>query len=244
MKRAYKDEQDIVDHAADVDDAEVCFYPAESPLAHRFLSALRAGGFAKRERPDFEDNEASLLLEAMQVDDHAGSGKMDKTRAREAALLREIEAAGLDVPSDVRVLALADSGLPAGRDHNYRAYVQHFTSTVDQHARNAEIYRAERPGYDLGFVVFDESTSYFEGLGAFGQPGTGRPHVWFNDSVFVDAILQSGADCFVWMTPYKRLETVQTGVVPLPAMTIIDVALLRRAGQVVYDARRMVSSED
>ncbi|MBC9936941.1 MULTISPECIES: hypothetical protein [unclassified Leucobacter] len=244
MKREYDDEQDIVDHAADIDDADVCFYPAESTLAHRFLSALRAGGFDKRERPDFEDNGASLLLEAMRVDDHAGSGKKDKTRAREAALLREIEAAGLDVPPDVRVLALADSGLPAGRDHSYQAYVQHFTSTVSQHARNAEIYRAERQGHDLGFIVFDESTSYFEGLGAFGRPGAGRLHVWFNDSVFVDAILQSGADCVFWMAPYKRLDTIQTGVVPLPAMTVIDVALLSRPERVVYDPGRMVSSED
>ena len=34
MKRAYEDEQGIVDHAADIDDAEVCSYPAGALMAH------------------------------------------------------------------------------------------------------------------------------------------------------------------------------------------------------------------
>jgi len=163
-------------------------YPAESDIAHRFLKCLRSGGLSHRERPDFEDTAASLLLEAMVVDDHPRPGKKDKTRAREGAVLRELREAGLDVRPDVSVFAAVSSGLPTDRDHNYRAYVDQFTRTVLNHAGKAEVYRAERPGFDLGFLVFDESTAYFETLGAFGPPGMGRPHWWFADSAFADAL--------------------------------------------------------
>lgn len=245
MKLAYKNEQDMVDLASGIDDGDVCFYPAESAVAHRFLKSLRSGGLSQRERPDFEEPAASLLLEAMVVDDHPRPGKKDKTRARQAAVLRELKEAGLDVHPDVRVLASVNSGLPTDLDHNYTAYVDQFKRTVLSHASKAEMYRAERPGYDLGFLVFDESTAYFESLGAFGPPGMARPHCWFADSAFVDAMTSSSADCIVWLTPYKTMHTADNREFPLPTMTIIDVALLlNRAGHLVYDARRMVSSED
>ena len=244
MKFAYKDEQDMVDLASRIDDVDVCFYPEESDVAHRFLECLRSGGLSQRERPDFEDPAASLLLEAMVVDDHPRPGKKDKTRAREGAVLRELKEAGLDVCPDVNVLALVSSGLPTEQDHNYGAYVDHFTLTVLNHASKAEGYRAERPGYDLGFLVFDESTAYFEASGSFGPAGMGRPHWWFADSAFADALTQSSADCVIWLTPNKSMRGVDSGQFPLPTMTIVDVALLSREEHLVYDARRMVSSEE
>lgn len=244
MKFAYKDEQDMVDLASRIDDVDVCFYPAESAVAHRFLECLRSGGLSQRERPDFEDPAASLLLEAMVVDDHPRPGKKDRTRAREGSVLRELKEVGLNIHPDVKVFASVSSGLPTDQDHNYRAYVDQFTRTVLNHANKAEAYRAERPGYDLGFLVFDESRAYFETLGAFGPPGIGRPHWWFADSAFVDAMTRSSADCAVWLTPYKSMHAADNGEFPLPTMTIIDVALLSREEHLVYDARRMVSSEE
>lgn len=244
MKLVYKDEQDIVDLGSHIDDADVCFYPAESDVAHRFLKSLRGGGLSQRERPDFEDPAASLLLEAMVVDDHPRPGKKDKTRAREGAVLRELKEVGLDVRPDVRVSASVSSGLPTTQDHNYRAYVDQFTRTVLNHASKTEAYQAERSGYLLGFLILDESTAYFETLGAFGPPGMGRPHLWFADLAFIDAMMRSSADCVVWLTPYKSMHAADNGEFPLPMMTIIDVALLRWEEHLLYDARRMVSSEE
>ncbi|WP_157518056.1 hypothetical protein [Microbacterium resistens] len=45
MKLTYKNEQDIVDLTSDVDDSAVCFYLAQSEVAHKFLSSLRSGDF-------------------------------------------------------------------------------------------------------------------------------------------------------------------------------------------------------
>lgn len=243
MKLTYKNEQDIVDLASHTDDSAVCFYPAESVLAHKFLASLRSGNLDQRERPDFEDLSASLLLEAMLVDDHPRPSKKDKTRAREGAILREIKELGLAVHSDATVVAAVSSGLPTDQDHNYRAYVDQFTRTVSDHARKVDAYRAERPGFDLGFLVLDEATAYFESLGAFGRPGTDRPHCWFADSAFTDVMVQSGVDCFIWLTPYKALHTLDVGEIPLPTITIIDVALLAKAEPYVYIAQRMTSAE-
>lgn len=243
MKLTYKNEKDIVDLASHTDDSDVCFYPAESVLAHKFLASLRSGNLDQRERPDFEDVFSSLLLEAMIVDDHPRPGKKDKTRAREGAVLREIKELGLAVNPNVTVVAAVSSGLPTDQDHNYRAYVDQFTRTVADHARKVDEYHAERPGFDLGFLVFDEATAYFESSGTFGRPGPGKPHCWFADSAFTDVMVQSGVDCFIWLTPYKSLHTLDVGEIPLPAVTIIDVALLAKAEPHVYSAQRMMSAE-
>lgn len=243
MKLTYKNEQDIVDLASHTDDSAVYFYPAESVLAHKFLASLRSGNLSQRERPDFEDLSASLLLEAMLVDDHPRPNKKDKTRAREGAVLREIKELGLAVHPDATVVAAVSSGLTTHQDHNYRAYVDHFTRTVSEHARKVDAYRAERPGFDLGFLVFDEATAYFESLGTFGQFGPGKPHLWFADSAFTDVMVQSGVDYFIWLTPYKALHTLEVGEITLPTVTIIDVALLTKAEPRVYSAQRMMSAD-
>lgn len=55
---------------------------------------------------------------------------------------------------------------------------------------------------------------------------------------------QSRADCVIWLTPYKSMPEADNGEFQLPTMTIIDVALLSRKEHLIYDARRMVSSEE
>lgn len=244
MRLAYQDEQEIADLAAHVADADTCFYPAESDLGRKFLASLRGGALMQRERPDFEDTSAVLLLEAMRVDDHPRPGKKDATRAREGQVAKELrEASWAEAFPDATLFANVSSGLPTGQDHNYRAYVDHFTSVVAKHARNVGTYRNERPSFDLGFLVLDESTPYFESLGSFGPANAGRIHWWFADSAFVNAIMESNVDCFVWLTPYKRAQALGVGDVPLPKMTIIDVSLLKRVKTETYDPKRMDSTE-
>ncbi|POH66092.1 hypothetical protein C3B60_09725 [Cryobacterium zongtaii] len=141
------------------------------------------------------------------------------------------------------VVAAVSSGLPTNQDHNYRAYVDQFTRTVSDHARKVDTYRHQRPGFELGFLVFDEATAYLETLGAFGPSGRGRPHYSFADSVFIDVIVRSGVDCFVWLTPYKRLHTLDVGEFPLPLITIIDLTPLKHEEPHVYSPQRMLSAE-
>ena len=243
MKLAYGDEQEIVDLVKHIDDSRVCFYPDESELSRRLLVSLRGETLAQRERPDFEDLAHSLLLESMIVDDHLRPGKKDATRAREGTILRELREAGFsEMFPNASLMAIVDTGLPIEEDHSYRAYVAHFTSVVAKHASKTEAYRAERPGFDLGFLIFDESAAYWESLGAFGPPQRGRPHLHFADKAFVRILCDAGIDCVAWLTPFK-LPNTDEGMHQLPELTILDIRLLDPESLKPYDPKRMMSSD-
>ena len=243
LKLTYGDEREIVDLVKQIDDSRVCFYPNESELSHRMLASLRGQTLSQRERPDFEDLAHSVLLESMIVDDHLRHGKKDATRAREGAILREFRDAGLsEMFPNASLTAIVDTGLPLEKDHSYQAYIAHFTSVVAKHARKTEAYRAERPGFDLGFLIFDESAAYWESLGAFGPPLRGRPHLHFADKAFVEALCDAGIDCVAWLTPYKLLNTDE-GMHQLPELTIFDTSLLDHKTLRTYDPKRMMSTD-
>ncbi|MGJ3404086.1 hypothetical protein [Glutamicibacter sp. Je.9.36] len=252
MRIAYKDEQEVIDHAATVGDTAVCFYPRKSELGRRVLKALRAGAFEKRERPDFEctDPDSMFLLEEMKVDDHVRIGRKgkDESRSNEAEILKELQEAGLlEMFPEAKIITSVSSRLGTDRDHNYRAYVEHFARNVRKHARNDVHYRDELPSASLGYLVFDESSAYFESLStgsALGVGLAGRPHVWYCDEAFVSVVMESGVDFIIWLTPYKVMYSQEFGHVRLPEMTIIDVGLLDSKELETYDLKRMKSTEN
>lgn len=244
MKLTYQNEQEIADLVKGFVDSEIGFFPGHSELGQRALTSLRGGSLKRRERPDFEDVSHSLLLESMIVDDHPRIAGKDATRAREGAVLRELRNAGFgEMFPNASLVANVDTGLPAAEDHNYRAYLDQFTAVVTKHAAKTGAYRAQRPGFDLGFLILDESTAYLENRGAFGRAQSGRLHAWFDDAGFLRVIRDAGIDLALWLTPYKHVTTVETGRFPLPKLSIIDVGLLSKHKPQHYDERRMVSSE-
>lgn len=244
MKLAYQDEHEILNLVRSLPDSEIGFFPRHSELGERALKSIRGETVKQRERPDFEDISHSLLLESMIVDDHPRVAKKDATRAREGAILRELRDAGFsEMFPNASLVANVDSGLPTDEDHNYRAYLNQFTTVVTKHAAKTGAYRAERPGFDLGFLILDESTAYLENRGAFGRTHSGRLHAWFDDASFLSVIRNSRIDLALWLTPYKHVSTVESGWFPLPRLSIIDVSLLRQHEPQNYDAKRMVSSE-
>ncbi|SDO32519.1 hypothetical protein SAMN04487848_0400 [Microbacterium sp. ru370.1] len=243
MDLSYTKEREIIDFVAKQDNPSVCFYPQETEMGHRLLASLRGKTLVERERPDFEDIEGRLLIEVMRVDDHPRRSGKDATRARESAILREIEAAGFaDLAPGASVTVIANTGLPTADDHSFRAYKHHFAKVVRNHAEKVDAYRAERPGFDLAFVIFDESTAYFESMGAFGKDGLSRPHFHFADRDFVAILKEARVDCIAWVTPHKCLMAAE-GKVPLPLVTIIDLNCPSREEHQHYDPRRMQSGE-
>ena len=244
MKLAYQNEQEIADLVNGLADSEIGFFPGHSELGQRALTSLRGDTLKRRERPDFEDVSHSLLLEPMIVDDHPPIAGKDATRAREGAVLRELRSAGFgEMFPNASLVANVDTGLPTEEDHNYRAYLDQFTTVVAKHAAKTGAYRAQRPGFDLGFLILDESTAYLENRGAFGRTHSGRLHAWFDDAGFLRVIRNAGIDLALWLTPYKHVTTLELGWFALPKLSIIDVSLLRIHQPQYYDARRMISSE-
>lgn len=245
LEFTYKDEADIVSEAARAADREVCFYPAQSDLGLRLLDSLRGSTIESRERPDLWDHRTSLLIEAMTIDDHVRSTGKDLTRQREAEVQRELKRSGFaEMFPNAKLSVLTSSGLPTDEDHSYAAYLSHFQKVVSHHARNDAEYRSQLPGADLAYLLLDLSTGYFESLGSFGRDMSGRPHMWFGDAAFIEAIIDSGVDCVAWLAPYKTLELVGEGMFDLPKLVIIDVSLLREGDSVRYDANRLRSTEE
>lgn len=243
MDLFFQDEREIINLAASVDDPDVCFYPRQTNVGLSLLSSLRGSTLTQRERPDFEDLAARVLVEVMRVDDHARINGKDDTRALEAQMLRELRDAGIaDSFPNASLTAIARTDLSTNDDHNYAAYVRHFAKVVTEHSEKVDVYRGTHPGFDLGFLILDESTGYYETLGAFGSSAHGRPHAHFADASFLTVLESSHTDCLAWLTPYKRMMTDQ-GEVKLPTLTLIDVAAIASAEAVRFVPSRMRSTE-
>jgi hypothetical protein len=243
VQPTYKNEREIIDLAASQENGDVCFYPKETELVHRLFRSLRGSTLSHRERPDFEDLTNRLIIEVMIVDDHPRPMHKDVTRQRESAMLREIRESGLaELFPNASLAAISDTGLPTEEDHNYEAYLKQFASIVDKHARNVDVYRNQRPGFELAFLLLDESTAYFETTGKRDADGPGRPHFHFADDAFMNVLKRSGADCVAWLTPYKYLNT-DRGRFPLPGLSLVDVDEIGSATHEQFEASRMRSAE-
>jgi hypothetical protein len=221
----------------------VSSHPKATDLTRRALASMRGETITQRERPDFEDPACSLLFEVMRVDDHPRPNGKDATRARESAVLRELRRAGFgEAAPNASIVANVSSGLPGEADHNYEAYVSHFRSVVGKHAQKVAAYRAAQPGFDLGFLIFDESTAYAELLGSFGGGHRGRPHAWFTDAALISALQAADIDFVAWLAPYKMIIT-DRGAWRGPELTVLDLRQLGDEHCEVYEAKRMRSAE-
>ena len=159
---AFDDERAILTDIALVRDPEVCFLPDPNGKTIAFLSAARdLASWTTSERPDFYSADLQLAIEVMRVDDHPKVGKVtNPTLAREAALEREARAAYPSINRDIRVVVIANSGLPSEKDHNFNAYRAAFARVVGNHAAKVTAYRERHPGFALALVVHDESSAY------------------------------------------------------------------------------------
>ena len=206
--------------------------------------------------PDFVSEKHGLMIEAMRVDDHERPGDrkgyVNPVRARESEIIKEYE------PEFEELLSLAaegatltvtgKTGLPTQEDHNYDYYLSAFERIVCKHANHADTYRANHPGLGLVFFVFDESTLYFEtsepttqGLRK-GDVVKGHPHYWFADEAFLGVIESSGADYFIWYTPFKQPQLFNRELM-FPDTVVYD---LKRFDphRITYDRKRMMSTEE
>lgn len=203
--------------------------------------------------PDFVNHGQHIMLEAMRVDDHERPGDkkgfVNPSRSHESEIIRQYEhefREMLDMAADdARLTINGKTGLPTEQDHGYGMYLDGFRRIVEKHARHADSYRDNYPGYKLIFYVFDESTGYLESAEPIkseiheGDYLRGRPHYFFADAAFLDVIRSSKADYFIWRTPFKHEHLFAEGLM-LPETVVYDVARMN-VPDIHYDRDRMVS---
>jgi len=252
----FDDEHAILRDIESVKNLDVCFIPDAMDGAVAFLAAVRdIGSWTKSERPDFYSDELRLTIEMMRVDDHPKVGKLtNPTLARETEMRREIREAFPSLGPEVRIVTIADTGLPTDDDHNFTAYRETFARVVGNHVAKVPAYRKRHPGYTLALLVHDESSAYgyversSDAPVSDGMTFLARAHYWFLDTFFTQIVGESGVDYFFWHTPYKHIWHLdafgQKVKAKLPALTVYNVAAMADWNdQLDYNPGKIVSVE-
>lgn len=206
--------------------------------------------------PDFYSDEYKIMMDVMRVNDHEHKGKKGKlynpSMTRERQMYNELEEAGMlkQLPN-AKVYLNGDTQLPTHEDHNYDLYLKCFRRVIAKHINSIPIYKENHPGYKVIFLVFDESSAYFEEEQAIdhkkqlhkGSGMSGRPHFFFVDDDFLSAFADKGIDYLFWYTPYELFKHI-TPPLELPTLCVYDLSVKPFPHQTYeYDNSRMSSVE-
>ena len=204
--------------------------------------------------PDFYSDEFKLMMDVMRVNDHEQRGKKGKlhnpSMAHERDMYRELEQAGIiEQFPDAKVFLTGDTQLPTYEDHNYDLYLKCFRRVVLKHIDSIPLYQKNHPGYKVIFLVFDESSAYFETNEPVdpmkrirkGDGMAGQPQYFFLDEAFLDVFIQKGIDYLFWFAPYKMFENI-TPPLELPSLCVYDLSK-RHEHSMKYNVFNMASVE-
>ena len=196
--------------------------------------------------PDLINEEDSLMMEVMRVDDHSPDGKKNPVLAKQRKMSEKIRPLLEQFPKDVRIIINAVTDLPTEKDHNYKFYYSSFQRTIRKHLSKLSTYRKNHPNKKMIFLVFDETTgNYFEKAFVQENQLIGRPHIPFFDKRFLNEFIDSTIDYLMWYIPYNHSETMGAQI-SLPRLTIIDIKNARNGVMLQkyeYDENKMISSE-
>ncbi len=206
--------------------------------------------------PDFLCPSGHLMVEVMGVDDHAHRGEkklINPYKKRESKLKQELIESGIleEFRNAQELFVNPVTNLPGREDHCYAFYLEEFKRVLGKHKNQAAAYHANHPGNKLIFFVFDDSSgAYFRVADgspvpdavAAGQAIKGKPHNFWADVAFQEAIYACGADYLIWYTPWKYLWDDQGKQIPFPKACVYDLSR-HVAPALDYPADRMVSSE-
>lgn len=196
--------------------------------------------------PDFYSDKYMCMLEVMRVDDYvvcSNSPNALESRfykkynsERRKNELPTFEEAGIDL------LVIPD--MSKASENNYETYIENFRQTVGSHVNKIKKYRANHPGYKLGFLIFDEAPGYVVFKNRPEVIPHGVPvmvdglHWHFRDKNLLEVFVNSDLDFVIWMTPYKNLPMNPRRI---PTICIFDLSEKgkRRIKMVNYVADEM-----
>lgn len=204
--------------------------------------------------PDFYSDKYELMMDVMRVNDHEQKGKKGKlhnpTMAHERGMYKELVKSGVvKLSPNAKVFPIGNTKLPTYADHNYNLYLKCFRRVISKHVDSIPLYRKNHPGYKVIFLVFDESTAYFESDVIIdtkkqykkGDGFVGRPHLFYLDEAFLNVFINKGIDYLFWYTPYKMFEYIFPPL-ELPNLCVYDLSK-KDVKSIKYDVCKMTSVE-
>ena len=196
--------------------------------------------------PDFINEEDSLLMEVMRIDDHSSDGKKNPNLSRQRSMRKEVETMREMFPNAKRFFMNAVTDLPTEEDHNYRNYYSSFQRVIRKHLSKLNDYKKNHPNKKMIFLVADETSGiYLETIAKTDDAAAGRAHLVFLDKRFINEFINSDLDYLILYCPYNHFNTIEAHE-PLPNLTIFDVKNMKKNKTIPlydYDESRMVSSE-
>ena len=196
--------------------------------------------------PDLINEEESLMMEVMRVDDHSPDGKRNPVLSKQRKMSEEVRPFMEQLPKDIPLIINAVTDLPTNEDHNYKFYYLSFKRTLRKHLSKLCAYQKNHPDKKIIFLVFDETSGvYYErGFVDNGQVW-GRPHFPFFDARFLDEFIDSDLDYLMWYIPFNFYETSGDHIT-LPHLILIDIKNARKGivlQRYEYDEDKMISNE-
>ncbi|MEI3505287.1 MAG: hypothetical protein V8Q77_03305 [Bacilli bacterium] len=91
--------------------------------------------------PDFINEEDSLLMEVMRIDDHSPNGKVNPNLSRQRSMRKEVESMNAIFPNAKRIFMNVVTDLPTDEDHNYKNYYSSFQRTIRKHLLKLKDYK-------------------------------------------------------------------------------------------------------
>lgn len=196
--------------------------------------------------PDLINEEESLMMEVMRVDDHSPDGKKNPVLSRQRKISEEARPFMEQLPEDIPLFINAVTDLPTDEDHNYGFYYSSFQRTLRKHLSKLETYRKNHPGKKMVFLIFDETSGvYFEKDSIRNGEIVGRLHFPFFDVRFLNEFINSDLDYLMWYIPYNHYKTRGDHIV-LPRLILIDIKNARDGiilQKYEYDESKMMSNE-
>lgn len=263
-----ENEEDIIEHLQLFYETElqrIALFPSQNPEIEDILDKV-----CNQERwhswinsadksappPDFYSDEFNIMMDVMRVNDHEHKGKKGKlynpSMTRERQMYKELEDAGiLKQFPNAKVYLNGDTQLPTHEDHNYDLYLKCFRRVIQKHIESIPLYKKNHPGHKVIFLVFDESSAYFELEQMVdtkrqckkGEIMSGRPHFFFCDNAFIETFMNKGIDYLFWYTPYKFFEAISPPL-ELPTLCVYDLTANQLPCETLtYDSARMSSAE-
>ncbi len=205
--------------------------------------------------PDFYNDEKTIMMDIMRVDDHAYENEKGKiinpTNKRENELMKELSNKNpflKKAAEEGRLFINPDSGLRGIDDHNYIFYIKNMERVIKKHIDKIPLYLKNHPDYKIIFTIMDESSLYaldeYNNINGFpvkvGEKYFVKPHLWWDDSNFLKHFEGSQVDYLIWLTPYKNFDMRNE---QMPRSTIIDLKKLKYSKLKQYPIDKMYSME-
>ena len=204
--------------------------------------------------PDFYNIKLKMMMDVMRLDDSSfvdSKGKVQNpVLQNENKLLKKYFGSNYkNERNDISCFVIASSGLPSDEDHNFQRYFENFKRVIKKHCESIELYKENHPGYQVVFFLYDESTAYMEVHNPElfpkkkGMPCSGKPHIQFCDTKFLEVLNQTNADYFIWYTPNKLIEIEKGMYLNIPKCAIIQNSKIPSKYCMNYDHSKLKSTE-